>query len=63
MVSYANADKSMFKDRRAISGYTFIIDRGAVSWSLKKQEVVLLSMTESEYVATISTKKAHGSIA
>src|SRR5713101_4386587 len=45
----------MSKDRRAISGYAFLIDGGVVTWSSKKQEVVLLSTTESEYVAV-----AHG---
>ena len=48
---YADADGSMLEDRRAISGYAFLIDGGAVSWSSKRQEIVSLSTTESEYVA------------
>jgi hypothetical protein len=48
---YADADGSMTEDRRAISGYAFLIDGGAVSWSSKRQEIVSLSTTESEYVA------------
>jgi len=32
---YADADGSMAEDRRAISGYAFLIDGGTVSWSLK----------------------------
>jgi Reverse transcriptase (RNA-dependent DNA polymerase) len=48
---YADADGSMNEDRRAISGYAFLIDGGAVSWSSKRQEIVSLSTTESEYVA------------
>jgi len=48
---YADADGSMTKDRRAITGYTFLIDGGAVSWFSKHQEIVSLSTTESEYVA------------
>ena len=48
---YADADGSMTEDRRAITGYTFLIDGGAVSWSSKRQEIVSLSTTESEYVA------------
>ena len=56
---YADADGSMAKDRCAISGYTFLIDGGAVSWSLKRQEIVSLSTTESKYVAaTHSSKEA-----
>jgi hypothetical protein len=41
----------MNKDRRAISGYAFLIDGGAISWSSKHQEIVSLSTTESKYVA------------
>ncbi len=41
----------MTEDHRAITGYVFLIDGGAVSWSSKKQEIVLLSTTESEYIA------------
>ena len=59
LVSYTNADGSMDKDRKAISRYAFLIDGSAVSWSSKKQEIVLLSTTESEYVATThATKEA-----
>ena len=47
---YADVDGSMAKDRRAISGYAFLIDGGAVLWSSKWQELVSLSTTKSEYV-------------
>jgi len=57
LVGYADADGSMAEDRRAISGYAFLIDGGAMSWSSKKQEIILLSMTESEYMATMHTAK------
>jgi hypothetical protein len=33
---YADANGSMTKDCHAVSGYAFLIDRGAVSWSAKK---------------------------
>jgi hypothetical protein len=46
----------MAEDRRAILGYAFLIDGGAISWSSKRQEIVSLSTTESEYVAV-----THGS--
>jgi len=48
---YADADSSIAEDRCAITGYVFLIDGRAVSWSSKCQEIVLLSTTESEYVA------------
>ena len=53
---YTDADGSMAEDHHAISGYAFLIDSGAVSWSSKRQEIVSLSTTESEYVAA-----THGS--
>jgi hypothetical protein len=56
---YADADGSMMEDRKAISGYAFIINGGTVSWSMKKQEIVSLSTTKSEYIAaTYATKEA-----
>ena len=59
LVGYADADGSMAEDRCAVSGYAFIVDGGAVSWSTKHQEIVLLSMTESEYItATHAAKEA-----
>lgn len=41
-------------DRRSTSGYVFMIGSGAVSWSSKKQQIVTLSTTESEFVAATS---------
>jgi hypothetical protein len=54
---YADADGSMAKDRRAVSGYAFLIHGGAISWSAKRQEIVSLSTTESKYVAATSAVK------
>ena len=48
---YADVDGSMAEDRHAITGYAFLINGGAVSWSSKRQEIISLSTTESEYVA------------
>jgi hypothetical protein len=47
----------MAEDRHAVSGYAFLIDGGAVSWSSKKQEIVSLSTTESKYVAAAHATK------
>jgi hypothetical protein len=44
-------------DRHSISGYAFYIGNGAVSWSSKKQPIVTLSSTESEYVALTHAAK------
>ena len=51
LVGYVDADGASQDHRRAISGYIFMIDGGAVSWSSKKQELVTLSTAEAEYVA------------
>ena len=54
---YTNADGASQEHRRAISGHAFIIDGGAVSWSLQKQELVMLSTAEAEYVVVTHTAK------
>jgi len=59
LTGYADADGNMAEDRHAISGYTFILHGGAISWSAKWQEIISLSTTESEYVAvTYAAKEA-----
>ena len=57
LVGYVDADGAPQEHRRAISGYVFMIDGGAVSWSSKKQELVTLSTTEAEYVAATHAAK------
>jgi len=57
LVGYVDADGASQEHRRAILGYVFMIDGGAVSWSLKKQELVMLSTTEAEYVAATHAAK------
>jgi hypothetical protein len=54
---YVDVDGSMHEDRRAISGYAFLIDGGAVSWSTKRQDIISLSTTEAEYVAATHAAK------
>jgi hypothetical protein len=41
-------------DRKSTSGYVFMLGTGAISWSSKKQPIVILSTTEAEYVAAAS---------
>ena len=54
---YADADGSMAEDRHVISGYAFLLRGGAISWAAKRQEIVSLSTTESEYVAVTHASK------
>jgi hypothetical protein len=59
LVGYNNTDSAMQEHRHVISGYAFLIDRGPISWSSKKQELVTLSTAEAKYVAaTHGTKEA-----
>jgi hypothetical protein len=51
LVGYVDADGASQEHRCAISGYVFLVDGGAVSWSSKKQELIMLSTTEAKYVA------------
>src|SRR5258708_14782292 len=39
------------KDRKSISGNSFMMSGGAVSWSAKKQGLVALSTLEAEYIS------------
>ena len=57
LVGYVDADGASQDHRRAISGYVFMVDGGAVSWSLKKQELVTLSTAEAEYIAQTHAAK------
>ena len=57
LTGYTDADGSMAKDHHAISRYAFLIHGGAVSWSTKQQEIVVLSTTEAEYVAITHAAK------
>jgi hypothetical protein len=57
LTGWVDADGSQEEDRRAITGYAFLIDGGAVSWNLKQQELVVLSTTEGEYVAATHASK------
>src|SRR5271168_4197366 len=57
LVGYADAGGSMAEDRKAISGYAFMVNGGAVSWSAKRQQIISLSTTESEYVAAVYAAK------
>ena len=55
--AYADADGATLDHRHAISGFVALVDRGAVSWSSKKQELVTLSTMEAEYVGATHAAK------
>ena len=48
LIGYADADGSIGKDWHALSGYAYLINGSAVSWSMKRQEIVSLLTTESK---------------
>ncbi len=54
---FVDVDGASQDHRRAISGYVFMVDGGAVSWMSKKQEIITLSTTEAEYVAATHVAK------
>jgi hypothetical protein len=51
------ADGAMQEHRQVVSRYVILIDGGAVSWCLKKQELIALLTTKSEYVASTHATK------
>ena len=54
---HTDADGASQEHHRAISGYCYSIDGGAVACSSKKQELVTLSTAEAEYVAATHASK------
>ena len=57
LTGYTDADGASQDHRRAISGFAYLIDGGAVSWRSRKQELVTLSTAEAEYVAATHAAK------
>jgi len=59
VLGFSDTDGMSSPNQHAISGYVFIVNGGAVSWSSKRQELVTLSTAEAKYVAiTHATKEA-----
>jgi len=54
---FCDADWASQEHHHSISGYVFIVDGGAVSWSSKKQSLVTLSTTEAEYISLMHAAK------
>jgi hypothetical protein len=53
---YADADSSMAKDWCTISGYAFLINGGAISWSSKWQEIMSLVLLQLTFVALVENQ-------
>ena len=54
---FMDADESSQEHHHAISGYVFLMNGGAISWSSKKRSLVILSTAKSEYVAAMYAAK------
>jgi hypothetical protein len=57
LIGYTDADGALQTHRHAISGHAFLIDSGAVSWSSRKQELMMLSTAKAEYIMAMHTAK------
>jgi hypothetical protein len=56
---FTETDGATQEHGHVITGYACLIDRGAISWSSKKQGIVTLSTAKSEHVvATHASKEA-----
>lgn len=55
VVGFCDADWAGDLDKRkSTTGYIFIMNGGAISWSTKKQPTVALSTTEAEYMSVVA---------
>ena len=57
LIGYADADYGGIQDRHSISGSLFLLGGGPISWSSKRQRVVVTSTVESEYIALCAAAK------
>jgi reverse transcriptase-like protein/gag-pre-integrase-like protein/integrase-like protein/Pol polyprotein len=57
LLGYTDTDGGTQEHHKSISGYTFLIDGGAISWTSQKQELVALSTAEAKYVALTHAAK------
>ena len=54
---YCNMDWASQAHCYSISGFSFHYSKGAISWSLKKQSIIMLSSTEDKYITEMHAAK------
>ena len=47
---FCNSDHANQRDHHSIAGFAYHFREGAVSWNLKKQQIIALSTVEAEYI-------------
>jgi len=58
LAGFSDADfAGLIQDRKSTGGFVFLMAGGAVSWRSKKQLIVALSTTESEYIVCSETTR------
>ena len=58
LLRYTDADwASDINDRKSTSGFVFMLGGAAISWRSKKQNSVVLSSTEAEYITVVHAAK------
>src|SRR5260370_35333749 len=58
LIGFSNSDwAGDLNSRRSVSGYAFIFCGATIAWSAKKQQTLMLSSTEAEYMVNTHSRK------